>query len=102
MRKQPSIILQIRCGHFPLNKYLHRINKSETDRCQACANLLEDLLPIESINHYIFDCPAFDIAREELIEDIGFDNFHLAEMMRNTDHMKALIKYINRTRRFRD
>jgi hypothetical protein len=71
------------------------------DHCQACANQQEDPPPIESINHFMFDCPAYGIAREELIAEIGFDNFHLAEIMRNTEHMKALIKYINRTRRFR-
>ena len=39
--KQSSLILQIRCGHFPLNTYLHRINKLETDRCQACIDKWE-------------------------------------------------------------
>ena len=36
-RKQSSLILQLKCAHFPLNVYLHRINKSDTDRCQAYA-----------------------------------------------------------------
>jgi hypothetical protein len=101
-RKQSSTILQIRCGHFPLNKYLHRINKSETDKCQACADQQEDIPPVESINHFLFDCPAHNIAREELIQEIGIDNFHLADIMRDTVRMKALTKFINRTRRFRD
>ena len=32
-RKQSSMIMQIRCGHFPLNVYLHRINKVNMDKC---------------------------------------------------------------------
>jgi hypothetical protein len=43
-------------------------------------------------------CRLYGIAREELIAEIGFDNFHIAEIMRNTEYMKELIKYINRTR----
>jgi hypothetical protein len=33
-RQQASLILQLRCGHFPLNGYLHRIKKVESDRCE--------------------------------------------------------------------
>jgi ribonuclease HI len=101
-RKQSSTILQIRCGHFPLNKYLHRINKSDTDRCQACADRGEHAPPAETFNHYLFDCPAHHLARETLIDEIGIDNLYLAEIMQDTNRMKALITFINRTRRFRD
>ena len=100
-RKQSSLILQIRCGHFPLNAYLHRISKSDTDKCQACENNQEDVPPAETINHYIFDCPSHTDARNELIEDIGREEFHLSNIMFNTDRMKALINFINRTGRFR-
>ena len=100
-QRQSSTILQIHCGHFPLNNYLHRINKSDMDKCQACADQQEEQ-SIESFNHFLFDCPAHNIAREELIEEIGLDNFHLAEIMADTNRMKALNTFINRTRRFRD
>ena len=102
-RKQSSIILQIRCGHFPLNKYLHRINRSDTERCQACEEQHDGAPPPpETVNHFLFDCPAHNIARGELIDTIGINNFHLAEIMLDVDRMKALVKFINRTRRFRE
>ena len=63
--KQSSLILQMRCGHFLLNSYLHRINKSETNRCQACVDEWEGPPPRETIHHYIFDCPAYSVARDE-------------------------------------
>ena len=100
-RKQSSLILQIRCGHFPLNAYLYRISKTDTDKCQACANDQEDIPPVETINHFVFDCPSYTDARNELIEDIGREEFHLSNIMFNTDRMKALIHFINRTGRFR-
>ena len=34
-RKHSSLILQLRCGHIPLNVYLHRISKSDTDTLSA-------------------------------------------------------------------
>ena len=100
-RKQSSLILQIRCSHFPLNAYLYRVNKMDTDKCQACANDQEDIPPVETINHFVFDCPSYTDARNELIEDIGREEFHLSNIMFNTDRMKALINFINRTGRFR-
>jgi hypothetical protein len=78
------------------------MGKSDTDRCQSCVNQQEGISPIESVNHFLFDCPAHHIAREELIEEIGLDNFHLVEIMADTNRLKALTTYINRTRRFRD
>ena len=101
-RKQSSIILQIRCGHFPLNAYLYKINKAESNRCQACIEHHEGGSPPESINHFLFDCPAHHEAREILVNKIGRNYFHLAEIMADTDRMKALVTFINRTGRLRN
>ena len=101
-RKQSSLILQIRCGHFPLNAYLYRISKSDTNKCQACVNDQEDIPPVETINHYIFDCPSHTDARNELIDDIGREEFHLSNIMLKANRMIALINFINRTGRFRN
>jgi hypothetical protein len=101
-RKQASIILQIRCGHFPLNVYLHKINKVQSNRCQACDRDHDGHSPPETINHYILDCEAYTEARNELKEEIGIDQFHFPNIMSNVDRMKKLITFINRTGRFRD
>ena len=99
-RKQSSFMLQIRCGHFPLNAYLHRINKIESNRCQTCQDEHGDLAPPETVNHFIFKCTAHAEAREELIDKIGIVHFHLPDIMADTDRMKALTTFINRSRRF--
>ena len=101
-RKQSSTILQIRCGHFPLNAYLHRINKADSDRCNACYNDEEFISYPETINHFIFDCQAHYEARNELINKIGLNYFHLSDIMADTDRLKALTTFINRTGRFKD
>ena len=41
---------QIRCGHIPLNVYLFRINRSETDYCQACPDHKGHPLRREMVN----------------------------------------------------
>ena len=98
-RKQSSHILQIRCGHFPLNAYLFKIDKVESNRCQYCHDEQGDLAPPETVNHFIFECPAHAEARAELIEKIGIIHFHLPDLMADTDRMKALTTFINRSRR---
>jgi hypothetical protein len=100
-RKQASIILQLRCGHFPLNAYLHKINKSDTDRCPACDIVDPGNSPRETVNHFLFDCPAHDVAREELMDKLGDNLLHLSVIMTDTDRMKDLVTYVNRTRRLR-
>jgi hypothetical protein len=103
-RSQSSQILQIRCGHFPLNSYLHKIKKVDSDRCLACFDDRDDEgrpYP-ETINHFIFDCTAHTAARDELIHKIGRNRFRLADILSNTDRIKALTTYINRTGRFRN
>ena len=101
-RKQSSIILQMRCGHFPLNTYLHKINRAESNRCLACDVDQEGLSPPETLNHYIFECEAYTEARNELIEEIGLDQFHFPNIMSDINRMKALTTFVNRSGRFKD
>jgi hypothetical protein len=64
-------------------------------------NEQEAISPVETINHFIFACPAHAEARNELIEKIGLDKFHLLSIMSEIDRMKALTTFINRSGRFR-
>ena len=91
-RRQASLILQLRCGHFPLNIYLHRIKKVNSDKCTAC----NEGQP-ETINHFIFDCAAHIEARNELVKEIGLNHFHFPDIMSNVNRMRALTTYINRS-----
>ena len=95
-RRQASLILQLRCGHFPLNVYLHRIKKVGSDKCTAC----NEGRP-ETINHFIFDCVAHIEARKELVKVIGRNRFHFPDILSNVNRMKALTTFINRSERLR-
>ena len=99
-RQQASLLLQLRCGHLPLNSYLHKIKKVESDRCYECRGGREGPSS-ETVIHFIFDCPAHAVARGELIDKIGRAHFRLQDIMSDVNRMKALTTFINRTGRFR-
>jgi hypothetical protein len=97
-RKQSSIILQLRCGHIPLNAYLNRINKSDTDRCPVCDLIDPGNSPRETVNHFLFDCPAHEVAREEFTDKLDGNHLHLSDIITDADRMKDLVTFVNRTR----
>jgi ribonuclease HI/endonuclease/exonuclease/phosphatase family metal-dependent hydrolase len=101
-RGQASMIVQILIGHFPLNTYLHRIGKSATKLCEKCGEEGMDGRVEETIKHFIFHCDAYIVARVELTTKIGADDFNLESLLSTARRMKALIKYIGRTRRFKN
>ena len=71
--------------------------------CQECNKDHDNNLAIESLNHFILECPAHEQYRAELIEKMGRNCFNLKDIMQNTDdYIKALVTYIKRTRQFRD
>jgi ribonuclease HI len=101
-RKQASTIMQLRIGHFPLNYFLKRIGKSDTDRCDNCFAGPDHRQVAETINHFLFECQTYYEARHELTATIGRSRLSLKKISKNTDHMKALVTFINRTERFRE
>jgi len=101
-RNQTSLIMQLRTGHIPLNYYLHRIGKADSNKCAKCNEIPGVLQVTETINHFLFDCRAHDEARQSLIAKIGRSHLSLQKIMKNADYMKALVTFINRTGRFKD
>jgi ribonuclease HI len=100
-RNQASMMIQLRCGHVPLNGYLFKIGKSETEDCQGCLDPENDIQCSETVNHYLFECEAFDQEREELIARIKRRHLNLRDIMSKTDRMIALAKFVTKTGRFK-
>jgi ribonuclease HI/endonuclease/exonuclease/phosphatase family metal-dependent hydrolase len=101
-RKQASIIMQLRTGHIPLNFYLKRIGKVDSDRCTNCPEGPDRIQVPETTNHFLFECQAHDEFRRELIAKIGRSHLSLSKIMKHTNYIKALVTYISRTGRFRE
>jgi hypothetical protein len=49
----------------------------------------------------IFECSTYEQERDTLKEKIGLRHFNLRSIMSNTDHMKALATFLNKTGRLR-
>src|ERR1700678_4187207 len=75
--------MQLRCGHFSLNSYLHKINKTDSNRCTACHEDRDQKgrPHLETINHFLFVCTAYTAARHEMTRKIGQDNLHLSSTL---------------------
>lgn len=54
-KKHTALDVQLHTGHIPLNKHLHRIKRSATPMCLQCGDA-----QIESIHHFLFDCPRYN------------------------------------------
>jgi ribonuclease HI len=99
-RSQASLMVQLRCGHIPLNGYLYKIKRSDSELCQACLEGEEGLRCRETVNHFLFECGSFVREREELIRKITRSHLNLHDIMADTNFMKALATYVNKTGRF--
>ena len=98
-RHQASTVVQVRCGHFPLNSFLFRIKKSDTDKCKACPHAPGEEAPAETIKHFLFECRAYAEQRKRLEKVVGQGNLTAQGVMKDVKCMKALVTYIKNTKR---
>ena len=101
-RSQASLMIQLRSGHIPLNGYLSRINRADSDLCQACLEEDENFQCRETVKHFLFECTAYNKEREELTKQVSRRHLNLKDIMSDADRMKALAQYVNRTGRFKE
>jgi ribonuclease HI len=92
-RKHGTLIFQLRTGHVALNKYLHRIGKAPSAKCQEC-NTHE-----ETVHHFLLVCPRFARQRNALSLEIGPRQLHVKYLLSEIKGIKATLKYIARTKR---
>lgn len=94
-RKHASLLLQLRTGHAPLNLHLHRIGKAESPLCPQCEESRE------SVNHFLFACPAYARHRDRLSYEIGRDAQSLRGMLGVEENLKHVFAYVNSTQRLK-
>ena len=93
--------MQVRSGHIPLNSFLHRIGKLESEACPTC-QVGAGAAPAETVTHFIFHCGTYTAQRRTLARAIGQGNLDFKKIMLNTKRMIALTKYIDETGRFKN
>ncbi len=68
----------------------------------CCNNILEGEKHPETVNHFIFDYPAFDDERQKLERDMERRDLTLWSMMKDKKGLKNLARYISKTGRLKD
>jgi hypothetical protein len=101
-RDQASKMIQVRSRHIPLNMYLHRIGKSQMRHCQQCRTNRETQTLPETVNHYLFSCTAYEDERWEMGKVLKRKELSLKNLMKSEEGMRALAKFISRTKRIRN
>ncbi|KAG2069965.1 hypothetical protein BDR04DRAFT_1019957, partial [Suillus decipiens] len=81
---------QLRTGHIPLNKHLHRISLAPSPTYPSCQ------VHAESVHQ---SCPKYNRQRHALKADLGLKAHQLKNLLNDDDCMKSLFKFIARTNR---
>jgi len=94
-RGRAALLAQLRMGHAPLTKHLHRIGKSESPACPAC------LASNESVHHYLIACPAWAAQRRQMGSVIGRTAGSIRTLLSHPKVFEHLFQFINKTGRFK-
>ncbi|EJD43444.1 hypothetical protein AURDEDRAFT_66433, partial [Auricularia subglabra TFB-10046 SS5] len=89
-------ITQLRMGHAPLNRHLHRIKRHDHPTCDACGTAPE------SVRHFLLECPQYRLQRERMRHSLGRGYERLDALLSTTTGIAAVLKYTAATGRFKD
>jgi ribonuclease HI len=92
-RSEASLILQLRTGHAPLNKHLHRFKRADSPMCPACGR--EE----ETVHHFVITCPARNGQRRKLERALGRGARSLPKMLTIPKMVAHLLQYVKDTGR---
>lgn len=92
-RREAGLLIQMRLGHAPLNKHLHRIGKVVRPSCPACN------APEETVTHFVRDCPKYAFERLPLRQAAGRRDL-LKYALSDKKGVKIFMEYIRQTERF--
>ncbi|KAF7333686.1 hypothetical protein MSAN_02411700 [Mycena sanguinolenta] len=95
-RSLAVLLLQLRTGHIPLAKHLHRIRKLDSPICPSCRQA------DESVAHFLLWCPHHAPARQLLHAAVGPDSLALHKLLGTGKSLPHLFKFLRRTGRFRN
>ncbi|KZP06927.1 hypothetical protein FIBSPDRAFT_763621, partial [Athelia psychrophila] len=95
-RSQAAIIAQFRTNHTPLNQTLFRIKRAESPACPHCSGIT-----VETIRHYILDCPHYALARRELRNKLGRKAGEIPFLLGDKTGIKEFLRYVGATHRFK-
>lgn len=95
---QAAAIFQLRCGHCPLRKYLHRIGAEDHNKCTSC-------FATETPTHFLIYCRRFTLQRRAFRKTLKEDGIKTntnsaTALLNNPAVFPHLAQYIHDTGRF--
>jgi ribonuclease HI len=97
-RSQTSLLTQLRTNHAPLNYHLHRIKATPSPTCPNCGTGT-GTAPVETIRHFLIQCPHYKQLRLEMIGKLGRGAFVVPYLLSDKKAIPHLLKYIHNTKR---
>ena len=96
-RNAASRIAQFRLRHIPLNGYLYRFKRTDKANCPACG------ADVESIAHYLLNCPMYAYERWALARQVKKmrKSMTVETLLGEPELAVPLAKYIDSTGRFK-
>ena len=91
-RRDATILAQLRTGHCPLNKYLHRVGRRESPEC-GCG------YGEETVEHFLLECPRYSIQRRALRGKVGVMEMNMATLLGRYGVFKHTMEFIRDTKR---
>ncbi|KAF5381383.1 hypothetical protein D9615_008435 [Tricholomella constricta] len=95
-RRQHSLLVQLRTGHAPLNKHLHRLQAVDSPKCEQC----EDDV-VETLWHFLYQCSRFHDERQDFRSALGRDTYMSEVIYGTRKGAKYLLRYVANTGRFK-
>jgi ribonuclease HI len=93
-RSLAVLLIQLRTGHVPLAKHLHKIQKADSPICPRCRQA------DESVAHFLLHCTAHADARRELHRAAGPNARVLSKLLGSPKLLPHLFRFLGRTGRF--
>jgi hypothetical protein len=90
-KKMASILTQMRTGHVPLAKHLHRIGKADLPICPTCQQHKE------TIEHLLLHCPAHQDTRQALHSKVEGRNIVIAKLLTMPKTLRLLFRFVTAT-----
>src|SRR5882724_11157396 len=88
------MLIQLRMGHIPLRKHLHRIGKANSPMCQTCSSQRE------TVHHFLMTFPAYTEARRQIEMSIGRAAKLMEILLTNPKVFPHLFQFISATHQF--
>ena len=90
-RGRVSELVQLRTGHIPLQKHLHRIGKADSPMCPACHSRKE------TVHHFLLACPAHAQQRRWVKDKLRWTARSVRTLLSSPKAFNVMFQYMNST-----